>query len=385
MSSFGRYRRREAELEINIESYNDLIENIIKSTSENREKYIRDLIEELPEVTDYGFILVLTRFIERASKHPNVYDHGLKIMDNILNKNSIDINRNSTFVRFAAFHTITIHNCKKENIYDWGEYHDTYGNEFRGWENEAIYVYDRAIYKYYTGQPGKIEEAKVTLQSLKDGDLAGNPGVLHAYVVCVLRALDRGLVVDEEELEIAEETVQRAIHLYPYSEFFLNWGRLQGKMGNCQEGIETIEEGMDRATTRSELERFRHHINNLKFEQQRRTMDDYLSEMENDLGRIDEQAQNVAQNLRAETLQFLGFFAAVVTYIITTVQIGTSFDDLTKTATLIPLMTGCLVLSFSVLRFIFDEDPLKEKAPIVLVLAVGFGLLFISGVIYSFV
>lgn len=385
MSTFGRHRRRrESELDVDIDRYNELIEDIIEGSKEDRANHIGRLIQVLPEATDFSFILALTRFVERISNYPDVHDHSLAILEDIVAQEEMerDRDRDPTFVRFAAFHTITIHNYKNENISDWGEYHDTYGGEFRGWESESVYAYDYAMYKYYTGEPGKIDESRATLRRLKDGELARNPGVIHAYVVCVLRALDCGLEVDREELEVAEETVQRAIRLYPYSEYFLNWGRIQGELGNYQDGIRTIEEGMDREAAYTKLGRYRHHINNLRFEQQRRTMENYLTELENELDSIDEQAQNVAQNLRAETLQFLGFFAAIVTFIITTVQIGTSFTDLSSTATLIPLMTGCLVLSFSALRFLFEDDPFEQKTPIILVWAVGFGLFVIAGIIY---
>ncbi len=366
---------REPALDIETEHHEELIEDLNATTGDNRREVLCQFVETLPPADDFNFILILTYFVERCIINGDDGRWFLEELEMILKTPIDDINRDLIFIRFAAFHALTIHSYSTESVSRWGERHDEFGHHFKKSECHNMYEFDYAMYLYHTGRWGNIEDARQRLQRLVDGSLRNNPGVLNAYVSCTLEALQKGIEIDEAVLQEVEEIIERAIDLFPYSEYFLKQGRIKAELEKFEEGISQIREGMDREDSMNynKLSEYRHWINSLKYYKQRNIIS-------NDIRNLSNQVDDVMDNIRSEMVQFLAFFSAIITFIVTTVQFSTNMSSVSEAATLIALMSGCLIIVFSAFRFMFT-DPLDELPTVFLVWGVGLGLIGISVVI----
>lgn len=369
-------------LSIEESTYESQIERIIGASSTDREAELREFVRLLPPVTDFGFEYALTILLERTNNSPGVYDEVTDFLYRIIDEPDPAVDRDGTFVRFVGFHGASIHLYKAQNVSEWGDLHAAKRHYFAGWDGRPMYEFNYAMYLYYTDDELQIKEAHNILHDLRHGELRDNPGVLNAYVVCTLKRLDaRNLECSEEEIADARDAMERAIELYEFAGYYINLGRLQGRLGEYDAGIENVQRGMDMepADNKEKLSRYRNYITTIELERQKAEVDTYVEQMKGEV----ETARDAAQEVRSETLQFLGFFAAIITFIVTSVQFATAFDDFTRAASLIPLLTGCLVLAFSVLRFLFVDDPFERPSPLLAVWGIGLLLIGLSGAIYA--
>jgi len=223
--------RREPSLNIEVEHHEALIDHLKTTSGDERRELLYQFVEDLPRSEDFNFILALTYLVEQCITGKTNGEWFIDELNSILEDPPDTINRDSTFVRFAAFHTLTIHSYSTENITEWGTRHEKFGHYFRESEYRSMYEFDYSMQQYYTDQVGNIEEARRRLQQLVNGPLQENPGVLNAYVSCTLRAIEKRVNIDEKTLKEVEEIIEHAIDLYPFSEYFLNQGRIKAELG----------------------------------------------------------------------------------------------------------------------------------------------------------
>lgn len=360
------------ELDVDISDFEETIATLRRQSSEERIQTIDGILEDLPAPDEFEFILILTQMIEMNLNNQGVLEDILIRFRTLLEEPSPHIDRNSTFVKFAAFHGLTIYSYLTETITEWGERHSRYGDEFRGWEYEKMYRFDWAMQQYFTNETSKVRAAREELETLATRELTDNPGVINAYVECTLLACDKkSISVTERSIRQAAEMIRQAIEMYAWPEYYRNWGRLLGIYGEqvkdpaiIEFGIDRIKDGMDKedASNMQKLSEYRQYLNNTQNRRRNVLSQLRLDEVEDELRKIEDRGQDIAQDIRNDTLQFLGFFAAIITFIITGVQFSTALETVSEIAAIIPVMTGSLVFSFSVLIFLL-KDPIDNRRP----------------------
>jgi hypothetical protein len=360
------------ELDVDISDFEETIATLRRQSREERIETVDGILEDLPAPDEFEFVLILTQMIEKNLNDQRVLEDILDRFKTLLEEPSPHIDRDGTFVKFAAFHGLTIHSYLTETITEWGERHSRYGDEFRGWEYETMYRFDWAMQQYFTNETSKVRAARKELETLATGELSDNPGVINAYVECTLLAWDKkSLSVSDRSLRQAAEMIRHAIEMYAWPEYYRNWGRLLGIYGEREKepaiiefGIDRIKDGMDKedASNMQKLSEYRQYLNNTQNRRRNVLSQIRLDDVEDELSKIEDRAQDIAQDIRSDTLQFLGFFAAIITFIITGVQFSTGLNTVSEIAAIIPVMTGSLVLSFSVFIFLL-KDPINNRRP----------------------
>lgn len=367
----------------------------LKAESEaNRPQVLARIVEELPEPNELQFILDLTYLIGATDDDYNLQKEALRWFKDAIESPPESIDRDPTFVRFAGFHALTIHSYSNELISEWGERHEKYRNYFTDWEYEAMYRFDKAMYDYHTNESDNIMRARDNLQFLANNELQDNTGVINAYVSCTLRACEKDLSVSDQDLQDAADAIRHAIRLFPFPEYFRNWGRLLGvygeRVGNLyilEKGKEKIRTGMERTESfdTRDLDSYRYYLNTIKYQERIIKADDEINDIRRRLQEVNKNANEAADEIRSETLQFIGFFSAIITFIVTTVQFSTSLDSVSQIASVIAIMSGCFVISFSVFIFLLkDESPINDKDTIGVVWGVGL-FLIAAGLVFNVV
>lgn len=385
------------ELEVDIDEFTETIADLRTQSREERYHTIDKMVENLPNPDDFEFILVLTQIIEMNLNDQGVLEDILDRFNTLLENPPSHINRDSTFVKFAGFHGLTIHSYLTETITEWGLRHKRYRDEFKDWEFEKMYRFDRAMQQYFTNETSKIRSAREELEELAITDLAHNPGVINAYVECTLLACDKdNITVRDQSLKQAATMIKNAIGMYPWPEYYRNWGRLLGIYGErvkdpdiIEFGIDRIKDGMDLedASNMQKLSEYRQYLNSTQNRRRNVLSQLRLDELEQELQSVESRGQEIAKDIRNDTLQFLGFFAAIITFIVTGVQFSTALETVSDIAAIIPIMTGSLVFSFSVFIFLL-KNPFDNKRPKVSLLAmwcVGIFLILLGLGIIKFI
>lgn len=149
-------------------------------------------------------------------------------------------------------------------------------------------------------------------------------------------------------LELQEE-FERALEV-------LRQGRSQ-----CIEGDSPMKNPQGGHTSAAqEVPKFNDKIDTIQKEQQRNELeqsikdaDDKLRAIDSDLSRIEAELEETVEQYRTQIFQFIGFFAAILTIALTSVQIATQLS-FPQSGGLVLVLIGGITLAFGELNALFD-------------------------------
>lgn len=249
-----------------------------------------------------------------------------------------------------------------------------------------------------------------------------HPGVLTSFCGAVNTAIERDVVsTDREELlEDAYESIDRAIDLYEYPQYYLNKGRTLSKMGRYSEAIRSIETAINEENSRKtrysiRVDRYRHKLLEVKQKQLREEIDTRLgdtreqiqglkrgtrkelSQIEDDtrerMNEIQEEtnqrADDKIHDLRTQELQFLAFFGGLITIAVSSISIASEMSFLQAGGLILILIGGFLIAFVGFTHLIpleTENDNLKSNTDWAVVVgitlvALGFALPSIASVV----
>ncbi|WP_258756453.1 hypothetical protein [Cytobacillus firmus] len=190
--------------------------------------------------------------------------------------------------------------------------------------------------------------------------LPNQVGVLHNYAEAIIQAKENGLMISQEELQEANHIINRVIHLSPrYAKFYCTRGRILAAFGKFHEAKTAIRRAIDmEESTKKDyairINDYLYHLSRIQTNEFSQVFSEKIALTEKSFDEAKAEIDDSISKLKTENLQMLGFFTAIISFTIGSLNILGNKNFL-ESALLILILSGSLVLAF-----------------------VGFGLLFQS-------
>lgn len=293
----------------------------------------------LPPHTTREYELKLTKVAETLSE--TEYNEWTLYLENSMNSEQ------NPSILFSIFVVLSTYARRMKNISHFKEIVDRFGERFIEY---PLYPHILSLLYKEIGTAEAIEQA-VTFAKEASQKLPNQVGVLHNYAEAIIHARENGMMITEEELQDAGQIINRVIHLTPrYAKFYCTRGRILAAMGRFSEAKEAIRRAID--MEESEKKDYAIRINDYLFHLNKVQTNEF-SQVFSDKIAITEKSFDVAKleidqsisKLKSENLQMLGFFTAIISFTIGSLNILGNRDFL-ESALLILILSGSLVLAF---------------------------------------
>lgn len=264
----------------------------------------------------------------------------IKLLVNIIDNIGGDYSDKVSYSAFFALCTIFRRNL------DWTEYKKSIYKYEERFKNQISFGHLKAMYLVEDGFiKDAIVESKKSISGFKD-----NIGFLHNFAINVAIGFEEEVLKESdanllnEALAYAEAVIEKDD---TYAKFFATYGRLLAVNGNYNEAIYNIRKAIDKE--RSGRKDYAIRIGDYQVHLIRIKSNRMLNIHQAEISK----ASAEMENLKIKNLEFLGFFAALVSFTIGSVQIlnGQNFND---AASLILILCGSLLLVFGGLGIVLN-------------------------------
>ena len=318
--------------------------------------------------------------LEALKKMPDVNDNNFTIclLDYVANKDLVDFSDNLYLivksgekieVRFSAFYALLIIYRESQSLSKLIELVDEYGEEFVTFK---LYNIVQSIYYRNKVILGNVEAGKQAIYYAEKAckEYRNNPAVIHHYCETVAFLCEFGMNVSDKMLDAAIRRVNSAIQLYPNRAlFYCTKGRLFALQGRFLDAETNILKAIDFERVNNSdgimnVGKYNYHLSSVqlrhsKAELQRQTAE-ITEQINSERNRIDKLISKLDDS-QTRYLEYLGFFAAVISYIMISIDVVVKVDDFSKAASLILLLGGSLSMVFSGFRSILSAENGDKK------------------------
>lgn len=348
-----------------------MIENILEAKLKDyldKKLSLEEFFNSLPEDTKRIYEIYVAKLV--ASK---------EITINRL-KEIIKSNELSHKVRYSAFFALcTMYRRNKEyTLYGQilREYYELFKDFSSYYHLKAMYLVE--VVQNEEDMRYAIEVADGAIISAPD-----NTGFLHSYAITVANAFEQSYMSiknnsDKELLDKALMYVNKAIDLEPdYAKFYSTRGRLKGINSLYKEAKAEINKALDMEDSSKDgygirIGDYQKHLLNINFKENVDSISKTFNSYENKIEELEKQvckAYDELESSKTRNLEFLGFFAALISFTIGSVQIlsNQSFMD---AARLILILGGSLLLVLGGFGIILNGNKELKRSVIVWVLGI---------------
>jgi tetratricopeptide (TPR) repeat protein len=298
---------------------------------------LADLLKVLPGDATRDFELYLTRLIEEA---PQVANELEAILDT-----SRDLEDG---VVYPAFYGLAIYYRRMKEPSKLEKLVHRYENRFG---SMPMYNHLLALCLKSKGGPANLEEA-VTRAGIAAAKVTDNAGVLHNYAETIATAVDEEVVTDHAYVEEAVRNVKAAIGLAPrYAKYYCTYGRLLSLRGEYAAAVRLIRKAIDIEDSRKadypiRIGDYQYYLAKVNFLSYAQKLADRINGYEQQVEKTQQEVRELSQKAFLRNLEFLGFFAALVSFTIGSIQIlgQQPFD---QAAQLMVVLSGSLLCAFA--------------------------------------
>jgi len=348
-----------------------------------------DLIEflkRLPDEKERLFeIYIVYLILETASIEKELLE--------ILEKNKTDLK-----VFYNAFYCICTYYRRRKDTSKYGETLERYKHCF--YENPT-YSYLKAMFLMQRGKEVDIKEA-IILSGKSVKDVPSNVGIIHCYTEIIAEAFEEGVLnvlSNSIELEKAIQLLQNVLkETSNYAKFYCTYGRLLALSGKYKEAKQEILTAIDKEDSSrhdyslriGEYQRYLIEITAknysdkslFKFQDFSEKMDAQNKEISDNMERSEKEVQGNIKDSLNKNLEFLGFFTALISFIIASVQILTksNFQDAFQ---LILELGGMIMLVLSSFGIILNGNKNIKRS--IVVFTMGIITILLALCIHQFV
>jgi len=325
-----------------------------------------EFLSHLPEEGTIDYSNKIIDFLEHTS--PSVR-HQL---------NDILVGKLKRDVRFNAFYTLCKLFIRYDSLTEFNKLVDDHGKEY-------VYtkLYNVVLATYFKNKR-EHESLLLAVDYIKAAqeDLGNHKGVLNQFAETVAICIEQGITLEPRVIDDALLAINKAIRLdNKYPKYYFNKGRLLAHKlqfavakQQVQQAIDT--ENMDRADYPVRIGNYKYYLLYIQTLEASHNLKHQIIESENVIRKEYSTLQDQTKQNTTRSVELLGFFAGILSLIIgasTTVS-KFQFKD---AASLLLVLAGILVLSFSLLRKILhDKSFWKETASLaslgLLLIALGY-------------
>jgi tetratricopeptide (TPR) repeat protein len=335
---------------------------------------IVEFIDNLPETETRAWELNLTRLVERV---PGIE----QTFQDIIDDDGFNTDSSDDSIRFAAFFGYCTFLRRQKNITEFEDALTTH-QEF---SDHPMYYHLRALFLKRRGRRGDFSDAIENARKAAT-NLDGHAGVEHSLASSIIFAIEEDIEEKTDELlDLAEESIKNALRNSDYPKFYATQGRLLALQGEYERAKKSVRTAMDKEDISKQdypirISEYQQTLSRIYLHEISEAHEQRIDEAIDKIDQAQDKSEKMLEDLQTRTLQFLGFFAALLAVIVTSVQITVSFAAV-QAAQLILILVGGLLCSFSGLSFILPHKKSVKRGGIVFILGIiliSFGFVAIS-------
>ena len=275
---------------------------------------------------------------------------------------------------------------------------EKYADEFNG---QPLFEYCRSLCYNHSSHPKHRIKVFISGKKAIEG-IRGNASLYIRTMIAGIAVVsgtqslpieyDEGSLNKEEILSECAKYGEKATLLRPEEFTYQKYAtvlELQGRYDKAekqlQQAIEIqLERGGSPRPLNERIDELNKNRQRYELEQSIEKADKQLTTIDNDLSRVETELDNVTDKYRNDFIQFIGFFAAILTIALTSVQMATSLP-FPQSGGLILVLVGGITIAFGELKAIFSTSAISQdegnwRPTIVGVLLIVLGLLVGVGV-----
>ena len=340
----------------------------------NEEKTIA-FLNDLPSDTDTRYTKELIRLV--VNNPPDIKD----ILYNIVKKH---INDSGDLLAFSAFYGLVVYFRRYKIFSELEKIVAAYGNYFR---NKPLF--DVAMCTIYRNKGSKLDLQLALEYATRAVEKCNNhQGILQTYADTVAYTMEQGYDVSDQILAKAIHCVNEAIMIDDkYPKYYCTIGRLLIYKGEYTQAQNYILKAIDLEDSKQTdyAIRIADYQNYLQRCYTRESVSKINISVENALSQITETKSKVEEQIEKEKityLEFLGFFTAIISFILGTIQLASNFEFIEATGLIIMLL-GVIIVAMCVLLLLTGIKKTSNRMNCFLILF-GIGCLII-GVILPYI
>lgn len=284
--------------------------------------------------------------------------------------------RQEAKVRSAAFAALLAYLWRWRDYQQFRRIFDSYQEHFAKTSPSLVSLYrgmyDLSLVSSQGGGRRALESAQVAKQSMPD-----TPSALNLFAEVVAIRGERGFVSDEE-LKEGRTAIDKAVGIDPkYAKYYANRARILSLQGAYDEAHQDIDKAIEIETfddyTLWRVNSYESIRLNIRLQQHSAELIVQSDEMKQE----QERASRALGSMRGETLTLLGLLAAVIAFVVPSVQFLSNLQSI-EAGIMMIFMAGLILVVFgSFMELIHPGNRWRRKA--IVVVAIGFLLVGTAG------
>lgn len=325
-----------------------------------------DFLELLPEDKDRAFELYLTKIVEEI---PDIHRQLDDVLSNCENYKEPIV--------FATFYGLCIYYRRMKEFTKLDKLMSGFEVRF---DSKPMYNHILALSLKSKGGTENIEQA-IEKAKISADSVLNNAGVFHNYAEAIATAMEEEVIQEQSQIIDAIEYVKKSITLAPkYAKYYCTYGRLLALQGQIAKGSQLIKKAIDlEDSTKNDyairIGDYQAYRSRLVFMQYTNKLQLKIDEFDTKVKATKDEVSNLVHSSTIKNIEFLGFFAALVSFFIASIQI-LSKQPFEKATQLIIVLNGCLLCAFAGFFALINER--KYFSRILTAFLLGFAMIISS-------
>ncbi|WP_135855268.1 tetratricopeptide repeat protein [Halorussus salinus] len=265
--------------------------------------------------------------------------------------------------------------------------------QFGDWD---LFRYLHAELRSESGQERRVNRALEDVWQIREEDSSPEFEYLVSKIIAVIlenggtyTGSNREIPSQREELlDLAEKASRSALGDHPeYSPYLHVRGRILAQDGNTEAAKNCIREGIENLNRTRESHKglvrdYQLALSKVEFTEQKQTFEKKSQEVVSQLDSLQDDLETETREFQTRILQFLGFFAGLITVAISTTQVILSVRGFEEAARLTLILNGGILIAFAGFSCVLpwrDRKRMVKRSTIVMLA----GLILILGSIFA--
>lgn len=325
---------------------------------------VTNFIGDLPEDTDTHYTKELIRLV--VNNPPALKDTLYHVLENHINDSDGNI-------AFSAFYGLVVYFRRYKIFSELEKLVDKYGNYF---SNKPLF--NVAMCTIYRNKGSELDLQLALEYATRALESCNNhQGILQTYADTVAYTLEQGYFISDSILEKAINCVNEAIVIdSKYPKYYCTIGRLSIYKNEYTQAKQYILKAIDLEDSRQidyamRIADYQNYLQRCYIKESVYKIDisvkDALIQITNTQSEVKEQIEKE----KITYLEFLGFFTAIISFILSTIQLSVNFEVI-EAAALIIMLLGVVIISMTVFSILIGIKRIQRW---------GMVFLFVLGII----
>lgn len=319
-------------------------------------KFIRDL----PEDTDTHYTKELIRLVVYNS--PKIKDTLYHILDKYIEGGNENI-------AFSAFYGLVIYFRRYKIFSELERLVDAYGNYFC---NKPLF--NIAMCTIYKNKGSELDlQLALEYATLALEACDRHQGILQTYADVVAYTLEQGYFVPDSVLEKAINCISEAIVIdSKYPKYYCTIGRLSIYKKEYAQAMQYILKAIDMEDSRQidyamRIADYQNYLQQCYIKESLYKVDISVKDALTKITNMQLEVKEQIEKEKITYLEFLGFFTAIISFVLSTIQFSINFEVI-ESAALVIMLLGVIIISVTIFSILIGINRIKLSGVVCLFL-----------------